>query len=78
MEQLLSTISSYLRKALRGEIEERLSLYLSSIIIYKTVKFTPNKYYDILIDLIRNFPLCKEVDFGLDEKMLAEKLEELS
>ena len=40
VEALLSTIATFLRKALRSGIEERLSLFLSSIIIYKTVRFT--------------------------------------
>lgn len=40
VEGLLSTISRYLKKALKNETEERLSLFLSSIIIYKTIRFT--------------------------------------
>ncbi len=59
VEALLSTISGFLRKALRSGIEERLSLFLSSIIIYKTVRFTQEKYYSILVNLIRNYQLCQ-------------------
>lgn len=36
----MSAIGRYLRKALKEQVEERLSLFLSSIIIYKTVRFT--------------------------------------
>lgn len=78
VEELLSAIAGYLRKALRSEVDERLSLFLSSIIIYKTVRFTPEKYFDILINLIRNYSLCKEVNYGLEDKMLAEYEEQFS
>jgi hypothetical protein len=63
---------------LRSGIEERLSLFLSSIIIYKTVRFTQEKYFSILINLIRNYSLCKELNYGLDDKMLSELLDQFS
>lgn len=49
-----------------------MSLFLSSIIIYKTVHFTQEKYLNIIINLIRNYSLCIEVSYGLEDKMLAE------
>ncbi len=75
VELLLSTISGFLKKALKDEVEERLSLFLSSIIIYKTVRFTQEKYYNILMTLIGNFSLCEELNYGLEDKMLSEYLE---
>jgi hypothetical protein len=68
----LSAIAIYLRRALKDQVEERLSLFLSSIIIYKTVKFTQEKYFNIIINLIRNYSLCKDVNYGLEDKMLEE------
>ena len=50
--------------------EERMNMFLSSIIIYKTVHFTKEKYYEIIITLIQNYSLCKDVGYGLEEKML--------
>lgn len=76
VEGLLSTISRYLRKALKNETEERLSLFLSSIIIYKTIRFTQEKYYNILLNLIRNYSLCKELKYGLEDDMLKELQEQ--
>ncbi|MCB0371254.1 MAG: hypothetical protein KDD45_18015, partial [Bdellovibrionales bacterium] len=70
VEGLLSAIFGYLKKALRDQVEERMSLFLSSIIIYKTVSFTQEKYFGILTSLIRNYSLCKEVVYGLEDKML--------
>lgn len=64
-----------MKKALKDEVEERLSLFLSSIIIYKTVRFTQEKYYNILMTLIGNFSLCEELNYGLEDKMLSEYLE---
>ena len=49
-----------------------MGLFLSSIIIYKTVKFTQEKYLGILSTLIRNYSLCKDVSYGLEDKMLEE------
>ena len=47
-----------------------MNLFLSSIIIYKTVKFTQDKYFRILISLIENYQLCKDISYGLEDKML--------
>jgi len=72
VEELLSAIFIYLKKALKSQVEERMSLFLSSIVVYKTVKFTQDKYYGILSALIRNYGLCKDVNYGLEDKMLEE------
>ena len=42
-----------------------MDLFLSTIIIYKTVKFTQEKYFHILLSLIRNHSLCKDVGYGM-------------
>lgn len=50
----------------------KLALFLSSIIIYKTVRFTPEKYFDILKQLINNYSIIKDIRYGLEDKMIAE------
>ena len=51
-----------MRKALKDQFEERLSLFLSNIIIYKTVRFTPEKYFNILVHGMNE--ICKNPDLG--------------
>jgi Trp operon repressor len=70
VEELLSAIFGYLKKALKESVEERMSLFLSNIIIYKTVRFTEDKYYHILSTLISHYSFCKDLGYGLEDKML--------
>jgi hypothetical protein len=50
--------------------EQKLALFLSNIIIHKTVKFTNEKYYEIILELIRNYGIIKDINYGLEEKMI--------
>lgn len=45
-------------------------LFLSTIIIYKTVKFHEEKYLDILISLIENYQIIESMKYGLEEKII--------
>ena len=47
-----------------------MNIFLSSIIIYRTVSFTENKYLEILIDLIDNYRVIRDIKYGLDDKLL--------
>ena len=72
LELLLSAISEYLRKALRNEVESKrlFNLFLSSIIIYKTIKFKEEKYLEILISLIEHYQIIEKMKFGLEDKII--------
>lgn len=50
------------------DLEEKKLFYLllSRIIIYKTVKFTNEKYIDILSFLINNYSVIEKIKYGLD------------
>lgn len=54
LELLLASIEKYLSVALKNSKKSGIlfDLFLSSIIIYKTVKFSEDKYLDILVNLI--------------------------
>lgn len=45
-------------------------LFLSTIIIYKTVKFKEEKYLEILITLIENNQIIEKMNYGLEEKVI--------
>lgn len=49
-----------------------MNVFLSSIIIYRTVTFTQEKYFEIIIDLIDNYRVIKDINYGLDETLLKE------
>lgn len=70
LELLLSAISEYLRKALRNDMESKrlFNLFLSTIIIYKTIKFKEEKYLDILMSLVEHYQIIEKMKFGLEEK----------
>ena len=46
------------------------NIFLSSIIIYRTVTFTEEKYLEIILDLIDNYRVIKDIKYGLDDKLL--------
>ena len=47
-------------------------LFLSKILIHKTVKYNPEKYFEILMDLIEFNKDIKHINYGLEEKMVEE------
>ncbi len=49
-----------------------MNVFLSSVIIYHTVAFTQEKYLEILIDLIDNYKVIRDIKYGLDDKLLEE------
>jgi hypothetical protein len=49
-----------------------MNIFLSSIIIYRTVSFTQEKYLEIIIDLIDNYRVIRDIKYGLDDKLLEE------
>ncbi len=55
-----------------------MNVFLSSIIIYRTVTFTQEKYYEIIIDLIDNYKVIKDINYGLDDKLFREYHEQYS
>jgi hypothetical protein len=46
------------------------NLFLSTIIIYKTVKFTEEKYLEILCSLTENYEVIKSMKYGLEDKKI--------
>lgn len=49
-----------------------MSLFLSSIIIHKTVKYSADKYFEIILDLIEFYSSIKSINYGLEDKMVEE------
>ena len=73
---MLSAIYSYVEivKNKRTNEDERIEdeqlfyLFLSKIILFKTVKFTKEKYLEILQFLIKNYTCIKLINYGVDRQ----------
>lgn len=70
----------YIKKSFKShsnDYQKYTNIFLSRIMINKTVRYTAEKSYDILINLIKFSRALKEIHYGLEEKMIEEFRKEL-
>jgi hypothetical protein len=59
-------------KSNSNEYKKYTNIFLSRIMINKTIRYTAEKSYDILINLMQYSKGLKEIRYGLEEKMIEE------
>ena len=71
IEVMLSGIYHYISEEGMDLAEKKLFyLFLSRVIIYKTVKFTDEKYVDILKFLITHYQVIEKIKYGMDTEQV--------
>lgn len=57
-------------KSHSNEYKKYTNIFLSRIMINKTIRYSAEKSYDILINLMEFSKALKEIRYGLEEKMI--------